>query len=138
MVLPFYLSPLRVALLVVVGVNVLLCWWAMELLTLPPLYRQLRSQSMVLRYEPHLAVLLAVVLAAYARAAAQKLLWVCGALHRWVSTLLMVAALGMDGLMHVLDIPHPEGWWLPMLGSGAVASFIAGMLHKKKKAGDPS
>ena len=75
----------------------------------------------------------ACVLLCFFRAATQRIVWLAQEMHRIVSTLLLMAALGIDGLMHAFSIPHLEGWWLPVLGSGALASAITGWLQKLRR-----
>ena len=39
--------------------------------------------------------------------------------HRWLSLFLMFMLMSVDGLMHVFNVPHMEGWWVPVVGSSA-------------------
>jgi hypothetical protein len=77
-------------------------------------------------------LILSVLLAWFHKPAARFLMWLGRKIHRWLSMLLMVAALGADGLLHLFSIPHVEGWWLPLLGSSAAASAIHALLHTHK------
>ena len=102
-------------------------WWGLHLAFLPPIYRIARPDALV---EGYVLLGLSLVLLLFFRSAVHRLLWMAQEMHRIVSALLVMAALGVDGLMHAFSIPHMEGWWLPLLGSGALASAIAGWLQK--------
>lgn len=102
-------------------------WWGLHLAFLPPIYRIARPDALL---EGYVLLGLSLVLAFFFRSAVERLIWLAQEMHRIISALLVMAALGIDGLMHAFSIPHMEGWWLPLLGSGALATAIVGWLKK--------
>ena len=111
----------------------LLAWRGLTILLLPPIYQLARTQNLLLHYEGHLLVALALVLVLSHRWAVAKILWISQEIHRWISALLMCGVIGIDAMMHVFNIPHMEGWWLPIFGGSAMTSVIAGWLRKLRK-----
>ena len=109
-----------------------LLWWGLEILFIPPIYKLAHENNIFLYFQGHILIAAAVMLAWLRQWAAEKLIWMCQEVHRWVSTLLMFAVVGMEGFMHLLNIPHPEGWWVPIIGGGA-ASASALLLQRRKK-----
>ena len=75
---------------------------------------------------------LAVFLAWFREWLSQKILWMCAKAHRLASALIMAAVVGSEGLMHTLNIPHLEGWWIPLMSGGAAAA-ISAWLSKWRK-----
>lgn len=73
--------------------------------------------------------MLAILLAYFHRWAAEKLLWLGEKIHRWISTLLMMGMVGIEAFMHILSIPHLEGWWLPIFGGSAFITGITAWFH---------
>ena len=53
--------------------------------------------------------------------------------HQWISGLLVDGELGIDGLMHMLNIHHMEGWWIPVVGGGAVATGANAWIRSWRK-----
>lgn len=86
--------------------------------------------------KPEILLGVAVLLAWFRVHAANALIWLGMKAHRWLSTLLMVGVMSADGLLHLFSIPHIEGWWLPLLGSGVAASAINALLHTHKNKPD--
>lgn len=72
-------------------------------------------------------------LAALPRAVLRGISWLFREIYRWISVLLMLMAVSIDGVMHLLSIPHMEGWWVPVLGGGAFASGLLAWLHQWRK-----
>ncbi|NBX03510.1 MAG: hypothetical protein EBR02_05535 [Alphaproteobacteria bacterium] len=59
--------------------------------------------------------------------------WLSNRFCRWLSFLLMLLVVSSEWILHALNLPHVEGWWVPLMGSGAFASTAAGWLYKWKK-----
>jgi hypothetical protein len=50
------------------------------------------------------------------------------------SFFILCLALSGEALMHVLSIPHLEGWWLPIVsGSTALTGMLAWFRKKRNK-----
>ena len=81
-----------------------------------------------------LLLCLALATAWFRHHVTRTLMWLGLRLHRWLSALSLLLALGADGLLHVLYIPHAEGWWIPLVGGGAAASALGAWFKKEKKA----
>ena len=80
---------------------------------------------MQLPYLSSIMRLYRAVLAAFA--------WIFAKMYRWLSAALVSLALGFDGIMHLLNIPHVEGWWLPLCGGGAALGGTMVWWEKRKK-----
>ena len=51
--------------------------------------------------------------------------------YAW-SAIIVSLALGADTLMHVLNVPHIEGWWIPVVsGSSAFAGLRVWFRRKR-------
>ena len=111
----------------------LLIWRGLQLLLLPPIYSLARNQNILLHYEGHILIVLALMLILSHRWLAVKLLWISQEIHRIISTLLMAGVIGIDAMMHVFNIPHMEGWWLPILGGSSLFSGAWAWLHRGRK-----
>ncbi len=81
---------------------------------------------------PEMVMALGVLVALFHKHAAHGLLWIAAKLHRIFSSLFLIMALGADGLLHVLSIPHMEGWWLSLLGSSALITALSVWVQKNK------
>ena len=114
----------KYALAAIVLLVAALLWWGIVWLDIPPVYRLARTHNPFLFYQGHVLIALAVLLAWFHRWAIHKLLWLCQKINRWASALMMMGVVIVDTSMHLLSIPHIEGWWLPMFGGSA---FITGM-----------
>lgn len=80
------------------------------------------------------AMLIGAALLIYFRQpAAENIRWFAARVHRWLSAIFLSALFGLESLLHVLGIPHMEGWWIPLLGSGALFSAIAIWFGKWKR-----
>ena len=99
-------------------------------LLLPPIYQLARTQNFWLHYEGQFLLALAATLVVFQRWMIEKTLWVSQEIHRIASVLVMVWFIGIDAMMHVFNIPHIEGWWLPMVGGSAALSFVSGRLRR--------
>lgn len=101
-------------------------------LDVPPIYRLAHNTPFIL-YRGYIALALAGVLACAHRWVINKILWLSVQIHRWLSALAMLSVVGIDATMHVLNIPHMEGWWIPLLGgSGLVSSSFLWLKRKKQ------
>lgn len=125
----------RLAVLAVALIIALLLWWGLELLFIPPIYKLARMPHPLLYYEGHIAIALAVLMAWFHSRLALGILWLCAALHRAASALLVAGAIGIDAGMHVFSIPHPEGWWISVLGGSAFASGLFSWLERLRRKG---
>jgi hypothetical protein len=81
---------------------------------------------------PEVVMVLGILVALFHKHAALGLLWIAAKLHRIFSSLFLIMALGADGLLHVLSIPHMEGWWLSLLGSSVLISALSVWVQKNK------
>lgn len=102
----------------------------LQILTAPKIFLLARP---LFAYEAPVLVSLAVILAWFREWAARKLVWLFMEIHRLVSTLVMAAVIGAEGLMHFFSIPHAEGWWIPLLGGGVAATANAWLQRWRKK-----
>jgi hypothetical protein len=121
------------ALMSISAIILALVWWGIAWLDVPPIYRLARLNNPILLYQGHILIMLAVVLAWFHRWAANKLLWLAREIHRWVSALMLMAAIVIDSSMHLLSIPHMEGWWLPLLGGSAFMTGITAWFYQWRK-----
>ncbi len=122
---PYLCASLAFALLIVA-----LIWWGLHLIFLPPIYQLARPEIL---YEGYVLLAAALLLLVFYRRLVKRFSWLMEELHRAVSALLVMTALSIDGLMHAFSIPHMEGWWLPLLGSGALASAISGWVYRLRR-----
>jgi|GEM_PF-6849589 len=100
------------------------------------------GDDFLMNYSGQILVLLSVALAFFHKPAANVLIWLFHKMHRWLSLLLMSCVAGSEALMHILNIPHIEGWWLPMLEGGVIITIFTTAVawaHKlgKKKENSP-
>ncbi len=117
------------ALTVIALVIAALLMLGVQLLTVPRVFLLARP---LFAYEGYALIALAVLLAWFREWAAQKIVWIFLEMHRMISALTVAVALGAEGFMHSVGIPHMEGWWLPLLTGGATATLVAGMKKWKK------
>jgi len=126
----------KVALCAIAFMIVGLLWWGVTLLNLPPIYRLARMQNPILNYQSYAVIALALLLAVLHRPVARGILWLGQEIHRLASVAMMFGVVAMDGSMHLLNIPHMEGWWLPLFGGSAVISSLGAWLHQWRKNED--
>jgi hypothetical protein len=107
-----------------------LVWWGVTWLDVPPIYRLVRSHNALLFYQGHILIGLAVLLAWWRDWAAHQIVWLGEKLHRWTSALTMLGVVGVDASLHILSIPHIEGWWVPILGGSSVITGVLAYLSK--------
>lgn len=69
-----------------------------------------------------------------ARTAVTKAQWLLQRAHRWTSMLAMMGVVWIEAAMHLLNIPHVEGWWVPVLGGGGFLSASMAWLRSKRKS----
>lgn len=81
---------------------------------------------------PLVVMALGIIIALLHRYAALGLLWIAAKLHRIFSSLILILALGVDGLLHMLSIPHIEGWWLSLVGGSAIMTAFSVWCEKHK------
>jgi hypothetical protein len=84
-------------------------------------------------YEGQILVFLSVILVCCRNFATRRIIWIAQEVHRLLSTLLMLGVMGVEAAMHFLNIPHLEGWWMPIIGGGAFASVIASFVQKWRR-----
>lgn len=106
---------------VIVLLAALLAWWG---------YAAMHMPAATLAHEPHdhdtlpyqgeILIAIAAFIFCFQRWLSQKLVWVFQGIYRLASLLMLVTVGGLEGLMHILSIPHMEGWWIPLLGSSAL------------------
>ena len=111
----------------------LLLWLGLQFMFIPPIFKMARIHSPFLYYQGHILIALAVLLAWFRDWAISRLIWCLQEMHRWISGLLMAGVIGIEGFLHLFNIPHMEGWWLSMLGGSAFFGATASWLHKWKK-----
>lgn len=110
-----------------------LLWWGVTLLSMPPVYRLARMNNPMLHYQAYVLITLALLLGLFHRPAVKVLLWLSGEIHRLASIAMMFSVVVIDGSMHLFNIPHMEGWWLPLFGGSAVISSFGAWLHHSRK-----
>ena len=54
-------------------------------------------------------------------------------LYGALSGLVVAAVMGLESVMHALNIPHVEGWWAPLLGGGICLGTGAAWQKWRKK-----
>ena len=99
--------------------------WGLQLLTVPKIFLLVQRPYPLFQYQGPLLMGLAITLAWFREWAAEKLIWLCLEMHRMISGLVMAAVIGSEGFMHILNIPHVEGWWIPLLSGGTAVTFGA-------------
>ena len=115
----FYWAHILLGMLILSLVALSITW-----LDVPPIYRLTHHNPFML-YRGYVVLGLVALLACFHRWAIAKMIWLSMQIHRWVSALVMLSVIGVDASMHVLNIPHMEGWWMPLIGSsGAISSLI--------------
>lgn len=133
MMLKKYMNPYRWASFAIALLVVLLIWWALKWLDMPPVYRLARVSNPLFFYQGPILIALAVAVAWFHCSTANALLWVCGEVRRWASALMVMGVVIIDGSMHLLSIPHMEGWWLPIFGGSAFITGMSAWLHQWRK-----
>jgi len=113
--------------------SALLACSGLEIFLLPSVYQLASSHNLWLHYEGQILISLSVLLVLCRRWLIEKLRWLSQGIHRIASALLMVGVIGIDAMMHLFNVPHMEGWWLPLFGSGAAIRFISGWIQGRKK-----
>ncbi len=58
-----------------------------------------------------------------------------GGIAYMVSFLSLGAALGAETLMHLLNIPHVEGWWIPIASGSTAVTGISSWFRTKYRKG---
>ncbi len=120
MMLAKHMNPLRWALLCVALLIAGLLWWGIAWLDVSPIYKL--THNFILLYRGYAIIALAIALTIFHRWAAYKMLWLGKKLHRWMSALMLMGVVMIEGSMHLLSIPHMEGWWITLFGGSAVIS----------------
>ena len=95
----------------------------LQFLTIPKIFMLINRPGSILLYEGPVLISLAVLLAWFREWATCKLLWLFEEMHRWLSGIIITAAVSLEGVMHVVGIPHVEGWWIPLIGGGSLATL---------------
>lgn len=134
MILSKHMNPLRWALLCIALLIAGLLWWGIAWLDVPPIYRL--THNTMLLYRGYAIIALAVSLAIFHRWAAHKMLWLGEKLHRWISALAMLGIIWIEATMHLLSIPHMEGWWIALF-SGSMASGVAAWIRSLSSSRNP-
>ena len=124
--MPYFYGALALVLLIAALIGA----YGVRLCLLPPIYQ---ATGLYAAYEGPVLVMLALAMLVLARRLATRLLLLVHELHRLLSALLVMAALAIDGLMHLFNIPHMEGWWIPVVGSGAVLGSVMPWLRQWRK-----
>ena len=107
--------------------------WGSELLFIPPVIKQARLHSTFWYYQGYLLIAVAILLLCFHRLAIKKIMWIYQEVHRWMSALMMMGVVMIDSSMHLLSIPHMEGWWLPIFGGSAFITGMSAWLHQWRK-----
>jgi hypothetical protein len=121
------------ALVLIALVDILLLYFGLQFLSAPKAYYLARRHNVFLQYQGQIMILAAVLLAWFHAYVEAKILWLVQEVYRLFSALLVVGVLGIEGLMHMLSIPHMEGWWVAAAGSSAVFGVIGSWFQKWKK-----
>lgn len=133
------MSPLNAARLIIACIVTALLWWGVTWLDVLPVYRLVRAHNALLFYQGYVIIGCAVLLAWFRDWAANRILWLGEKLHRWMSALAMLGVVWAEATMHILSIPHMEGWWMPILGGSSVFTGVLACLNKwRKKPSDLS
>ncbi len=99
-------------------------------LDVPPIYR-IAHHAPFMVYRGYVALGLAALLVCAHRWVIGKMMWLSAQIYRWVSALTMLGVVGIDATMHLLNVPHMEGWWLPLIGgSGLISSSLLWLKQK--------
>jgi hypothetical protein len=131
MMLAKHMQTQREALLCVAFLIAGLLWWGIAWLDVPPIYK-LTNNAMLL-YRGYAIIALAVALAIFHRWAANKMLWLGEKIYRWTSALAMLGIIWIEATMHLLSIPHIEGWWITLIGSSGLISSSLFWLKRKRE-----
>lgn len=109
-------------------------WLAIEWLDLLPEHEVAgHAHEDASPYLGYLALVLIALLIAFRRVAIQKMQWALERAHRWASMLAMMGVVWIEAAMHLLNIPHMEGWWVPVLGGSSALSASMAWLRAKRK-----
>lgn len=106
--------------------------FGLYMLTLPDITR-FRQWPYYILPRGEVIVAVAILLVVFCRKVSRHLLWIGHKIYRVIAALLIFALIGADGLLHVLSIPHMEGWWLPLASSLIAASGVSAWVGKNKK-----
>ena len=115
-----------------------LLYLGFQMLSVPKIFLLVQRPYPILAYEGPILVAMAVGLAWFREWLAHRLVWIFMEIHRLISALLIMAVVGAEGFMHAFNIPHLEGWWIPLVGGGAAATAITSWLRKWKKKSSSS
>lgn len=89
------------------------------------------ADDLVFVYRGYAAMLIALVLVCFNRQIVNGAVWISERMYRWISMLTVLGVIWMEAAMHMLNIPHVEGWWMPIIGGGSALS--ASMAWRKIK-----
>lgn len=90
-----------------------------------PLVYKLTTNNPLILYKGYLLIVLSLALAWKHRWLESKLTWAVEKIHRALSTILIILALGIDGLMHIFNIPHMEGWWITIIAGSSFLTWLS-------------
>ena len=90
-----------------------------------PLVYKLTTNNPLILYKGYLLIALSMALAWKHRWLESKLAWAVEKIHRTLSTILIILALGIDGLMHIFNIPHIEGWWISIIAGSSFLTWLS-------------
>ena len=123
----------RYSTLAVMILDAVLLYWGFAWLDLPPAYKLIRLHHPLLAYWGYILVMVAVMLAWFHDYVPEGLLWVCRSIHRLLSSLLIMGIVGIEMVLHLLNVPHLEGWWLPIFSGSAAFTGVLAWIHKLRK-----
>jgi amino acid transporter len=89
-----------------------------------PLVYKLTTNNPLILYKGYLLIALSLVLVWKYKWLENKLVWAVEKVHRALSSILIIIALGIDGLMHIFNIPHMEGWWISIIAGSTFLTWL--------------
>lgn len=106
-----------------IGLIFVILVWGISLLNISPIYK-ITNNNPIFLYKGHLLILLAIILAFKHQLLENKLIWVADKIHRAISAIAVLGIIGIEGIMHILSMPHIEGWWVSIIASSSLFSLI--------------
>lgn len=92
---------------------------------LSPSYIQVASDNYFVKYQGYIFIFIGFCLIPFYFWLVEKIIWLSQEIYRFISTIIMFFILGIEGAMHFLNIPHVEGWWIPLLSGGAAGIIVS-------------
>jgi hypothetical protein len=114
----------RLSLIITIFIVIILAAWGIREIAAPLTLAFGQKPSFFLRYGGWLACVAAMLILCFFGKVSMGVQWLIGSLRRLVFLLAALLMVAVEMLLHVTGIPHLEGWWIPLVGSGVFAGIL--------------